>query len=201
LRPLQGGTLRPLQGGTLSSACQWWSALSQSEHQGHDCVGGGCTTTTCLLTRLQWTVNLWTRMASGGCLIHPISQTWLPEISVSFLRWKRRRFQSEKDLEEAAKRVIEDIPVEEFRRFMSRWLARVHKYLQFNGDYFEGLWLNFNSSELFRVMVAKLLDCPSSVHWNWWAGSQDKLKNKICHHLNQINGFKMPWPLILIYCL
>ncbi|MEE4247654.1 MAG: transposase [Kangiellaceae bacterium] len=52
---------------------------------------------------------------------------------------KGRRFQSDKDLEEAAIRAIEGIPVEEFRRFMDRWLARAHKCLQFNGDYFEGL--------------------------------------------------------------
>ena len=52
---------------------------------------------------------------------------------------KGRRFECDEDLEEAATKAIEGIPVEEFRRLMEKWLTHAHKCLQFNGGYFEGL--------------------------------------------------------------
>lgn len=52
---------------------------------------------------------------------------------------KGRRFQSDEELEEAAMDAINNIPIQDFRNFIGKWLGRAHKCLEFHGDYFEGL--------------------------------------------------------------
>ena len=52
---------------------------------------------------------------------------------------KGRRFESDEDMEQAAIEAMEDIPIEEFRKFMEKWLSRAHKCIEFQGGYFEGL--------------------------------------------------------------
>ena len=52
---------------------------------------------------------------------------------------KGRRFESDEEMEQAAIEAIEDIPIEEFRKFMEKWLIRAHRCIEFQGGYFEGL--------------------------------------------------------------
>ncbi|PAA64652.1 hypothetical protein BOX15_Mlig033664g1 [Macrostomum lignano] len=62
---------------------------------------------------------------------------WLfPKIKKSL---RGRRFQSDEELEQAAKEAIDGIPIEDFQGLMNKWLGRAHKCLQFRGAYFEGL--------------------------------------------------------------